>query len=51
MTQEAMLEDTIKGFYKVEWPSFNHVDFVVANDADILVYDKILEILESHVSP
>lgn len=48
MTKDAMRPETVKGIYKVEWPLFNHIDFVVASDADILVYDKILEILATY---
>jgi len=33
----------VKEINLVEWPDFNHLDFVSAIDADILVYHKIVD--------
>ncbi|CAL8131347.1 unnamed protein product [Orchesella dallaii] len=44
--RNAIPEKFLRGFYKVEWPKFNHIDFVVAKDADILVYHKIRHIIQ-----
>ncbi|CAL8131349.1 unnamed protein product [Orchesella dallaii] len=35
----------LKGFHQVEWHKFNHIDFCMAKDADILVYHKIRGIM------
>ncbi|CAL8131345.1 unnamed protein product [Orchesella dallaii] len=44
--RNAMPPDVMRGFHKVEWPKFNHVDFMIAKDADILVYNKIRDIID-----
>ncbi|ODM92166.1 Lipase 3 [Orchesella cincta] len=45
-TKQAIPSKYMKGFYRVDWPLFNHIDFLMANDADILVYKKILTIMD-----
>jgi predicted double-glycine peptidase len=32
--------------HTVEWPKFNHFDFVTAKDADKLVYDHVVKIMD-----
>ncbi|XP_029158384.1 lipase 1-like [Nylanderia fulva] len=31
--------------YEVPWPNFNHMDFVLANDAPKLLYERVLKII------
>ncbi|CAL8134264.1 unnamed protein product [Orchesella dallaii] len=42
ITAKKMKSGTLKGNYKVANKYFNHVDFVVAKDADKLIYNRIL---------
>lgn len=44
-TRDAIPSKYMKGFYKVEWSLFNHIDFLMAKDADVLVYHKIRDII------
>ncbi|CAL8068154.1 unnamed protein product [Orchesella dallaii] len=46
-TRDAIPSTYMKGFHRVDWPLFNHVDFLMAKDADVLVYNKILRTLNS----
>ncbi|CAL8080437.1 unnamed protein product [Orchesella dallaii] len=48
-TRDAMRPETIKGLYKIDFSLFNHLDFVVAVDADKLVYNKILELMQVYL--
>lgn len=48
MIKDAMNPEAVKELIKVEWPFFNHIDFVTANDADLLVYDRVVEILNAN---
>ncbi|ODM88426.1 Lipase 3 [Orchesella cincta] len=41
--RNAIPPEYVRGFYQVDWPLFNHIDFLMANDADILVYNRILQ--------
>ncbi|CAL8131351.1 unnamed protein product [Orchesella dallaii] len=43
--RDAVPGKYMKGFHKVDWYKFNHIDFVTAKDADILVYHKIRDIM------
>ncbi|CAL8080431.1 unnamed protein product [Orchesella dallaii] len=47
-TRDALPPETVQGYSRVNWTLFNHVDFMVAKDADVLVYNGILEILEDY---
>ncbi|CAL8134276.1 unnamed protein product [Orchesella dallaii] len=42
ITASKMKPGVLKGNYKVGNKYFNHVDFILAKDADLLVYNKIL---------
>ncbi|CAL8131341.1 unnamed protein product [Orchesella dallaii] len=44
--QDAIPRKYLKGFHRVDWHKFNHIDFLMAKDADILVYHKIRDIME-----
>ncbi|CAL8121105.1 unnamed protein product [Orchesella dallaii] len=44
-TRDAIPSKYMRGFYRVEWSQFNHLDFITANDADVLVYNRILNIM------
>ncbi|CAL8131311.1 unnamed protein product [Orchesella dallaii] len=44
-TRDAIPKEFMKGFYKVESELFNHIDFLMAKDADVLVYNKVLSIV------
>ncbi|ODM90503.1 Lipase 3 [Orchesella cincta] len=44
-TRNAIPVQFMRGFYQVEWPLFTHPDFIMARDADIFVYNKILNIM------
>ncbi|ODM89635.1 Lipase 3 [Orchesella cincta] len=41
--RDAMPTKYMRGFHAIEWPAFNHVDFLIANDADVLLYNKIMK--------
>jgi len=43
--RDAISSKYLKGFYRVDWPLFNHIGFAMAKDADILVYQKILKVI------
>lgn len=47
MLRDALPKNTVKDMFRVDWPLFNHIDFVTANDADTLVYNNVLQILNS----
>ncbi|ODM90501.1 Lipase 3 [Orchesella cincta] len=49
-TRDEIPAHFMRGFYQVEWPLFTHVDFLMAKDADILVYNKILNIMNKSES-
>ncbi|ODM89842.1 Lipase 3 [Orchesella cincta] len=47
----ARLRDSLppkfmRGYHGVEWTAFNHVDFLIAKDADVLLYNKILQTMK-----
>jgi len=43
--RDAIPAEYLKGFYRVDWPLFNHIDFAIAKDADILVYQRIIKVM------
>lgn len=38
----------VKGFFKVDWKLFNHIDFVMAKDVDKLVYKGLVQIMDEY---
>ncbi|CAL8131355.1 unnamed protein product [Orchesella dallaii] len=44
--RDAIPAKYMKGFHRVAWPKFNHLDFLIAKDADVLVYHKIRDIMD-----
>ncbi|CAL8131315.1 unnamed protein product [Orchesella dallaii] len=43
--RNAIPKEFMRGFYKVGWHKFNHIDFLMAKEADILLYHKIRDII------
>ncbi|CAL8131353.1 unnamed protein product [Orchesella dallaii] len=43
--KSAIPVEYMKGFHQVEWHKFNHIDFFMGKDADVLVYHKIRQIM------
>ncbi|ODM99121.1 Lipase 3 [Orchesella cincta] len=50
ITRDHMRPGVVKEVIKVDWSLFNHVDFVNAKDADTLVYNKVLQILNNNIN-
>lgn len=48
MTRSALPQDTLKGLYPVQWKLFNNLDFLIAKNADKLVYTRVLDNLKEY---
>ncbi|CAL8080470.1 unnamed protein product [Orchesella dallaii] len=45
-TQSQMKDGTVLENFRVDWELFNHPDFVVAKDADKLVYNQVVSLIQ-----
>ncbi|CAL8080473.1 unnamed protein product [Orchesella dallaii] len=50
-TQSKMLNTTVVENIRVDWSMFNHLDFQMAKDADTLVYNQVLDLIQSIPPP
>ncbi|ODM99120.1 Lipase 3 [Orchesella cincta] len=50
ITLNHMQPGVVKEVIRVDWNLFNHVDFIFAKDADTLVYNKVLQILNNVIN-
>ncbi|CAL8080467.1 unnamed protein product [Orchesella dallaii] len=50
-TKSQMQDDTVLENIRVDWDLFNHFDFLIAKDADTLLYNPILSLIQESMPP
>lgn len=48
MDKDSLPQETVKVFYKIPWKYFNHFDFILGQNVDTLVYDKVLNDMKQY---